>query len=111
MAELFLSIHFIFMLFLAVGFPVGLILNARIFRYAHATLLAFVTLLMILGIPCQLTVIEEKARDIDYAGSFLAVWLHKIVYLTWFEPRHVFILDMAFALLVFSSFFWRPVRK
>ncbi|MFQ5717190.1 MAG: DUF2784 domain-containing protein, partial [Nitrospinales bacterium] len=57
------------------------------------------------------TLWEEELLDSSYEGSFLANWLRKIVYLAWFEPRHVFILDICFAALVFSSFIWRPVDK
>lgn len=111
MAELILILHFLVILFLVAGFPIGLILNNRRFRYYHGGALAFVTLLMILGIPCPLTLWEEELLDSSYEGSFLANWLRKIVYLAWFEPRHVFILDICFAALVFSSFIWRPVDK
>lgn len=111
MAEFLLTIHFLFILFMVAGFPIGLISNNRRFRYIHGGLLAFVTLLMISGIPCPLTIWEEQFRGESYQGSFLAVWLNKIIYLTWLEPRAVFIMDMVFALLVFSSFFWYPVNK
>ena len=111
MAIFFLTLHFLIVLFLVVGFPVGLIWNNRRFRFFHAGLLLFVTCLMILQIPCPLTFLEEIYRDISYEGSFLANWLNQIIYLRWFQPNHVFILDMWFAALVFSSFFWYPVKK
>ncbi|CAI2718159.1 DUF2784 family protein [Nitrospina watsonii] len=109
MAEYFLILHFLFILYMIVGFVVGLAINHRGFRFVHAGLLAFVSTLMILGIPCPLTILEEHFSSADYEGSFLAVWLNRIIYLEWFDPGVVFVGDMTFAMLVFSSFFWRPL--
>lgn len=111
MAIIILVLHLLVILFFIVGFPVGLILNHRLFRYFHGAALALVTLLMVLGIPCPLTVWEEVLRDSSYEGSFIASWLNRIIYLEWFEPIHVLILDVCFAALVFSSFIWFPVKK
>ncbi len=111
MAELVLALHLLIILFFIIGFPVGLAINHRGFRYFHAATLALVTLLMVLGIPCPLTVWEEVLSDTSYEGSFIAAWLRRIIYLQWFEPRHVLMADIVFAVLVFSSFVWYPVKK
>ena len=70
-----------------------------------------ITLLMILRIPCPLTVLEESSSGESYEGSFLATWLNRIIYMEWFTPQIVFIIDMIFAALVFSSFWWRPLKR
>ena len=111
MEVFFLILHFAVILFMVIGFPVALITNHRLFRLIHAGTLAFITLLMIFGIPCPLTVFEEAASGESYEGSFLATWLNRIIYMEWFTPRSVFIVDMIFAALVFSSFWWRPLKK
>lgn len=111
MVTFILAFHLLVILFFIIGFPAGLILNHRGFRYFHSAALALVTLLMALGIPCPLTLWEEVLSDSSYEGSFIAFWLNRIIYLEWFDPFHVLILDLSFAALVFSSFFWRPVKK
>ena len=111
MEELILGLHFTVILFFVLGFPLALIWNHRIFRWVHAGGLACITLLMILGIPCPLTVWEESLRDLSYEGSFIAAWLRRWVYLEWISPRHVFYIDLGFTALVFSSFIWRPLTK
>jgi ABC-type multidrug transport system permease subunit len=111
MAVFLLILHFAVILFVVIGFLVALITNHRWFRLIHAGLLAFITLLMILRIPCPLTVLEEGATGESYEDSFLATWLNRIIYVEWFTPRSVFIIDMIFAALVFSSFWWRPLKK
>ena len=106
-----LLLHFAVILFVVIGFAVALITNHRWFRLIHAGVLAFITLLMILRIPCPLTVLEEGSTGESYEGSFLATWLNRIIYVEWFTPQTVFIIDMIFAALVFSSFWWRPLKK
>ena len=106
-----LLLHFAVILFVVIGFAVALITNHRWFRLIHAGVLGFITLLMILRIPCPLTVLEEGSTGESYEGSFLATWLNRIIYVEWFTPQTVFIIDMIFAALVFSSFWWRPLKK
>ena len=110
MLEFVQAIHLTFILFLLIGFAVGLATNHKGFRLFHAGVLAGITLLMIFGIPCPLTLVEENLSGTSYEGSFLGVWLNRIIYLTWIDPKSVFIMDLAFALLVLSSFFWRPFK-
>ncbi|MEE8269422.1 MAG: DUF2784 domain-containing protein [Nitrospinaceae bacterium] len=111
MAVFFLILHFTVILFVVIGFPVALMTNHRRFRLIHAGVLAFITLLMILQIPCPLTILEEASTGESYEGSFLATWLNRIIYMEWFTPQSVFIVDMIFAALVFSSFWWQPLKK
>jgi len=110
MLEIVQAAHLAFILFLVVGFVVGLTTNHTGLRLIHAGVLAGITLLILLGIPCPLTLVEENLSGASYEGSFLAVWLNRIIYLTWFDPKSVFMMDLAFALLVISSFYWRPLN-
>ncbi len=111
MAIFILLLHLGVILFMVIGFPVALITNNRRFRLIHAGVLAFITLLMILQIPCPLTVLEEGTSGESYEGSFLAAWLNRIIYMEWFTPQRVFMVDMIFAAVVFSSFWWRPPKR
>jgi len=111
MSELVLMVHFVIVLFFIAGFPIGLFWNQSSFRYTHAGLLGGITLLMILGIPCPLTILEEELRNQSYEGSFLANWLNRIIYLEWVNPLDVLIANILFTGLVFSSFWWYPIRK
>ena len=111
MAVFILLLHLGVILFVVIGFPVALITNHRRFRLIHAGVLAFITLLMILQIPCPLTVLEEGTSGESYSGSFLATWLNRIIYMDWFTPHRVFVVDMIFAAVVFSSFWWRPLKR
>ena len=111
MTVFLLILHFVVILFVVIGFPVALITNHRRFRLIHAGVLSFITLLMILKIPCPLTVLEEASAGESYQGSFLATWLNRLIYVEWFTPQTIFVIDMIFAALVFSSFWWRPLKR
>jgi len=110
MRDVVLGIHFLIILFLVVGFPYGLMTNKRVFRLFHGGVLAVVISLMILQIPCPITVLEKAVMDDSYRGTFIGHWLDQVVYVGWMPPRGVFIMDLSFAVLVFSSFYWRPLR-
>jgi len=109
MRDVILGIHFLVILFLIVGFPYGLITNKRFFRLFHGGVLGVVILLMILQIPCPLTVLEKTFMDNSYRGTFIGYWLDKLVYVGWMPSIGVFIMNLSFAVLVFSSFYWRPL--
>ena len=111
MSEIVLIVHFMIVLFFIAGFFIGLSWNQPMFRYIHAGSLGGITLLMILRIPCPLTLLEETLRNQSYEGSFLATWLNRILYLEWFDPSNVLIADVLFMILVLSSFWWHPVKK
>ena len=111
MPEIVLTVHLMIVLFFIAGFFIGLSWNQPMFRYIHAGSLGGITLLMILRIPCPLTLLEETLRNQSYEGSFLATWLNRILYLEWFDPLHVLIVNVLFMALVLSSFWWYPVKK
>lgn len=111
MVELILIVHFIVILFIIFGFPVALYYNHRLLRIIHASSLAGVTLLMVLQVPCPLTIWEEVLREGPvYEGSFITSWMNRIIYLEDFDAAFVPYAAVAFSILVASSFFWRPTR-
>ena len=111
MVELVLIIHFLIILFIIFGFPIGLVYNFRLFRIIHASTLAGVALLMVLKVPCPLTIWEETLRQSPvYEGSFITSWLNRIIYLEDFDPTFVPYLSVGFLVLVVSSFFWKPLK-
>ncbi len=111
MIEFVLIIHFIVVLFFTIGFPIALFYNHRMFRIIHASSLAGVTLLMVMGIPCPLTIWEEVLRENPlYEGSFIATWMNRIIYLEGVDTAVVIFMAVGFTVLVVSSFFWKPLK-
>ncbi|MBC8285512.1 MAG: DUF2784 domain-containing protein [Nitrospinae bacterium] len=112
MIEFVLILHFLVILFVFVGFPIGLKINHRGFRIFHACVLTFISALMVFGMACPLTILEEWLRgDAVYEGSFIATWLNRIIYLEGMDSGFVVYLAVAFTVLVATSFFWKPLAR
>ena len=83
-----------------------------LFRYAHLLAIAIVVAESWLGVVCPLTTWEmslrEAAGQATYSGSFIAHWLHTLLYYE--APAGVFTsLYSAFGLIVaFSWWYVRP---
>ncbi len=116
-ADLLLIIHVMFVGFVVFGLL--LILLGRIcrwdwvlnpwFRLAHLCAIGIVVLQSWFGMICPLTTWEmalrAKAGAATYSGSFIAHWLHQILYYQ--APSWVFTLVYSlFGLLVLVSWFW-----
>jgi hypothetical protein len=119
LADLLLVIHVGFVVFVVLGLLLVLVGGVRgwiwvrnpWFRAAHLGGIAVVVLQAWLGVVCPLTTWEmalrERAGDETYGGTFIAHWLHKILYLD--VPAWVFVVCYsAFGLAVVLS--WVKIR-
>ena len=121
LADIVLALHISFVCFVVGGLALtwlGAILNwAWVrnpwFRVLHLGAIAIVALQTWWGIICPLTIWEQqlraKAGQATYSGSFVAHWLHEILF--WDAPSWVFtVCHTAFAGLVLLSWFFVPPR-
>lgn len=88
LADLVLIVHFAFVLFVAGGLGLiwigaaagwGWVRNLW-FRAAHLAAIAFVAAESLLGIWCPLTVWEDALRGRHEESSFVARWVHRLMY-------------------------------
>ena len=91
-ADLVLILHVSFVLFVVFGLLAILCggfchwkwIRNPWFRSAHLGSIALVVIQAWLGIICPLTILEnhfrEKGGDNTYGGSFIAHWLHKVLF-------------------------------
>jgi hypothetical protein len=110
-AEAVLGLHFLWVLFMLLGFPLALKLKSRGLRLVHGVgLLSY----LILGIGswyCPLTLAEEALRrtaqpGFNYHGSFLFSWLSRLIYVQSI-PLWIFqVLAAAYLAVIVSSWFW-----
>ena len=92
LADTILVIHFAFVAFVVAGFLlilVGLLaswrwIHNRVFRLAHLAAILVVVLQAWMGLLCPLTVLEnelrQRAGSSGYTESFVAHWLHEILF-------------------------------
>ena len=83
------------------------------FRVLHLLTIGFVALQAWIGTICPLTTWEmtlrQKAGEAFYQGSFVAYWLHELLY--WHAPPWVFIAAYSgFGTLTLLSWFWARPR-
>ncbi len=119
LADLVLITHVSFVLFVVIGLLVILTGGAlgwkfvrnQWFRALHLASIGLVVVQAWLGIICPLTKLEmylrEQAGDATYEGTFIAHWLHKLLY--YHAPPWVFI--VGYTLFGFAvALSWWKVR-
>ena len=118
LADLILIVHFAFVLFVVGGLVtiwIGAALGWRAvrnrwFRWSHLAAILFVTAEAIFGIVCPLTVWEDTLRGTQSETSFIARWVHRVLFYDF--PEWVFtVAYVAFALVVAATFWLVPVAK
>lgn len=119
LADLVLVTHVSFVAFVVVGLLVILVggsagwrwIRNPWFRFSHLAGIGLVVVQVWLGVICPLTTLEmhlrDKAGDSTYSGTFIAHWLHKVLYYE--APPWVFVLCYTlFGLAVIGS--WLKFR-
>lgn len=119
LADLILVVHFAFVLFVVGGLAViwigaacgwRWVRNFR-FRIAHLAAIAFVAVESLAGVWCPLTVWEAQLRGVRAEKSFIAQWIHRLLFYD--LPEWIFATAyVLFAVVVAVTFWWvRPVRS
>jgi len=119
LADLVLLAHFLFVLFVVASLPlvwVGAIANWRWvrhfgFRACHLGAILIVSVEALAGIWCPLTILEDALRGQVADKSFIARWLHALLYYD--LPAWMFTAAyLAFAVAIALTW-WRipPIRR
>jgi len=88
LADLVLVVHFMFVLFVVGGLAavwIGAAAGWRwvrnfVFRAAHLAAIAFVAAESLAGVWCPLTVWEDALRGRHEEKSFIARWIHRVMF-------------------------------
>lgn len=117
LADFILIVHFTFVVFVGGGLAliwIGAAAGWRWvrnfwFRVAHLGAIVFVAGEALVGVWCPLTVWEAQLRGARAEKSFIAQWIHRILFYDF--PEWVFATAyVLFALVVAVTFWWvRPV--
>lgn len=120
-ADLILVVHFLFVAFVVGGLAaiwIGAAAGWRWvrnlwFRIAHLAAIVYVVIESVIGVVCPLTIWEDALRGAREEKSFVARWVHRILFYDF--PEGVFtIAYVAFALLVAATWWFvrpEPRRK
>jgi hypothetical protein len=102
-ADIVVLVHFLWIVFLIIGAVAGV--RYRAVKIVHLAALAFAFVIQIFGWYCPLTHLEIWLRNrhdpgLSYAGSFIAHYLEKIVYL---DVSYNTIFVLTIVLIVFNA--------
>ena len=86
LSDVVLVIHFGWILFILLGFPISLIFNMIRLRIFHTAAMVFTIVMQATRTLCPLTLLEEALRratdtSFSYEGSFIITWLRKLIYI------------------------------
>ena len=118
LADLILVVHFAFVLFVVGGLAliwIGAACGWRWvrnfwFRIAHLAAIVFVAAESLAGIWCPLTIWEDALRGAHAEKSFVARWIHRILFYSF--PEWVFtVAYVVFALVVIASLWLVPPKR
>ena len=118
LADVLLAVHFAFVLFVVGSVPLiwagslagwSWVRNRR-YRLLHLAAIVFVAAESLLGMMCPLTIWEDALRGVAHNQSFIARWVHRMMFYDW--PERVFIVAyVAFALVVAATYYAVPPRR
>ncbi|HSQ05509.1 MAG TPA: DUF2784 domain-containing protein [Burkholderiales bacterium] len=118
LADLVLVVHFAFVLFVVGGLAL-IWLGAALgwhwirnqwFRLGHLAAIVYVALEASIGMMCPLTVWEDALRGVHEEKSFIARWIHALLFYDF--PEWVFTAAyVAFALAVIATYWVVPPAK
>ena len=114
-ADCILIIHFMWILFVTLGFPVFLYFNLARWRLLHLGVLVVTILMQVTQTICPLTYLEAylKSRNISeavYPGSFIIERIERIIYVEdMVTLERIGYLTILFFIIVLLSFWFRPI--
>jgi hypothetical protein len=118
LADALLVLHFAFVLFVVASVPLiwaGALVGwswvrNRCYRLLHFAASVFVAAESLVGMMCPLTIWEDTLRGVPHERSFIARWMHSVMFYDW--PEQVFIAAyVTFAMLVALTFYLVPPRR
>jgi len=86
LSDVVLVLHFGWILFIILGFPISLLFSMVRLRIFHTVAMIFTIIMQATRTLCPLTLIEEALRRssdaaFSYEGSFIITWLRKLIYI------------------------------
>jgi hypothetical protein len=118
LSDIVLVVHFAWIIFIILAFPVSLCFRLSSLRIFHTVALVFTIIMQATGTLCPLTILEEylrrkKTAGFTYDGSFIISWLRRLIYIEDLGVSLVVIhvLTLAFLAFVFLSYFWWPLKR
>jgi hypothetical protein len=114
-ADFVIFIHFLWIAFVILGFPVFLIFNLPKWRVIHLTALIGMIVMQLTRTICPLTYLEaylksKGASGQVYPGQFMIHTIERLIYVEDLTLEKITSATIIFLVVVLLSFWFRPVR-
>jgi len=114
-ADFVIFVHFLWIAFLILGFPVFLYFNTYRWRIVHLVGLIAMIIMQLIRTFCPLTYLEaylkSKGKSAQvYPGKFLIESIENLIYVEDMTLEKITYLTIIFFIIVLLSFWLRPVR-
>ncbi|MBN2516300.1 MAG: DUF2784 family protein [Deltaproteobacteria bacterium] len=115
-ADLFVFIHFLWILFIILGFPLFLYFNLAKWRLFHLAALIVTIIMQLTRTICPLTYLEAylKSKDLShtiYPGSFIIEAVEEVIYVRDVTLELIAFLTLIYFIAVVLSFWLRPIKR
>lgn len=114
-ADFVIFVHFLWIAFLILGFPVFLYFNTHRWRIVHLVGLIAMIIMQLIRTFCPLTYLEAYLKSKGesaqvYPGKFLIESIENLIYVEDMTLEKITYLTIIFFIIVLLSFWLRPVR-
>ncbi len=115
-ADIVIVIHFLWITFVILGFPVFLWLNNARWRLIHLAAVIWMVLMQVNRAICPLTYLEawlkSEGRGAEvYSGKFIIETIERLIYVDNVTLEKIMYATGAYLALIVLSFWFRPIAK
>ena len=115
-ADIVIVIHFLWIAFVILGFPVFLCVNSARWRLIHLAAVIAMVLMQITRSICPLTYLEAWLKSEGngaqvYSGKFIIETIERLIYVDTVTLEKIMWATVAYLALIALSFWFRPIPK
>jgi hypothetical protein len=115
-ADIVIVIHFLWIAFVILGFPVFLWLNNARWRLIHLAAVIWMILMQVSHSICPLTYLEAWLKSEGhgaevYSGKFIIETIERVIYVDSVTLQNIMVVTGAYLVLIVLSFWFRPIAK
>jgi hypothetical protein len=115
-ADIVIVIHFLWIAFVILGFPIILWINSARWRLIHLAAVIWMILMQVSHSICPLTYLEawlkSEGRGSEvYSGKFIIETIERLIYVDSVTLEKIMYATGAYLVLIVLSFWFRPIAK
>ena len=115
-ADIVIVIHFLWIAFVILGFPVTLWFNSARWRLIHLAAVIWMVLMQVSHSICPLTYLEawlkSEGRGAEvYSGKFIIETIEHLIYVDNVTLEKIMCATGTYLVLIVLSFWFRPIAK